>query len=177
VSEKTADERIQMARVANSRRDKSYLIEALADPDVRSWAARFLGRLGAVEAIPALLRLLRVNDPKTRSASADALGMLHALESVPDLISLSVSDPDVSVRTHAITALSRITDPRAQPALVTLLDDSNWMIRESAAHALGLIGDQNAIEPLKVAAANRRFFLRGTYRKAIREIRSRTRQS
>src|SRR5688500_12095733 len=105
---KQEDDAIQKVRVARYKGDSAYLLNALNDPVVRSWAARYLGKLGVVEAVPALVRILGAADPKARLAAADALGMLGASEAVPDLITLAESDSDVAAQTHAITALSEI---------------------------------------------------------------------
>jgi HEAT repeat protein len=171
VTEERLNDRIQAVRSAHAHGDVEYLRAALADPDVRSWAARFLGKLGAIEAIPELVRLLSVHDPRTRMASVDALGMLGDRENLPQLISLAVGDPDFGVRMHAIAALGRIGDPRAESPLVDLLGDSNWMITEAAAAALGSVGSQSAIPAIEGAAAKRSFLARGAYRKAVRRIR------
>ena len=63
---KGKNERIRALRVAKSRRDASYLREALSDPDTRTFAARYLGDIDATEAIPAVTRLIFVADARTR---------------------------------------------------------------------------------------------------------------
>jgi HEAT repeat protein len=140
---------------------------------VRRVAARYLGKRKAAEAVPALLRLLRANDPKARSAGAQSLGELHVSEAVPDLISVAENDPDPGPRSHAVGALGRIGDPRATPTLVRCLDAPDWVVRSSAAWALGLYAGESVIPALKSAAKRERFLLRGEYGKAIRTIRRR----
>jgi HEAT repeat protein len=172
---KADDEAIQKVRGAFHTRDSDYLLEALNDPVVRSWAARYLGKLRAVEAVPALMRLLRAADPKTRLAAADGLGLLQASEAVSDLASLAESDADVAAQTHAITALGQIGDVRTVPVLIRVLGSPRWMARACAAWALGEFADPTAIPALRGAARRERFFNRGVYRKAIRKIRRRAR--
>jgi hypothetical protein len=161
--------------LANAFRDIPYLLDALTDPVTRTWAAWYLGKLGEVEAVPALIRLLRAADPNARSAGAIALGRLRALEAVPDLITLAESDQDLAPQSHAIGALAKIGDVRAVGPLLPLLESPSWLIRRDAAHALGLLADTTAIEPLRTAAGRERLLLRGPYRKAVRQIRRRSR--
>jgi hypothetical protein len=66
---KATNEAIQTIRKASANGDTAYLIDALRDPAVRPWGAHYLGKGAAIEAIPALLRLLRAQDPKTRSGA------------------------------------------------------------------------------------------------------------
>jgi HEAT repeat protein len=174
---KATNKAIQTIRKASANGDTAYLIDALRDPAVRPWAAHYLGKGAAIEAIPALLRLLRAQDPKTRSAGARALGQLRASEAVPDLISLAENDPDVGPRSHAVGALGRICDPRATPVLIRCLDAPNWVVRSSAAWALGLYAGESAVPALKSAARRERFLLRTDFKKAIRRIRRRTQKS
>lgn len=173
--EQTKDERIRALLTAKNERDSGYLIGALVDPDIRFMAAAYLGDIGATEAVPALLRLLSVGHPKTRTAAARALGRLSAVEAVPRLMELAANDPDLAARSHSIQALANIGDRRAQSLLIDLLDDSNWLLRSDVVYALGVMGDEGAIAPLQAAASKRSLFRRRAYRKAMRNIRRRTR--
>src|SRR5438876_2845526 len=56
-------------RAARRARDTAFLIEALDYPIEAPLAARYLGELGAVEAVPWLLALLASPDPHARAAS------------------------------------------------------------------------------------------------------------
>ncbi len=46
-------------------------------------------------------------------------------------------DPELRVRTHAITALAALADPSSEPLLRDLLEDSSFAVRGTAAKALG----------------------------------------
>jgi HEAT repeat protein len=94
---------------------------------------------------------------------------------VPDLIQMAQSDPDLAPQTHAIGALGRIRDKRAQPVLLPLLESPSWFVSGSAAWALGQFADAAAIGPIRAASKRQRFFARGDYRRAIRKIRRRSR--
>lgn len=172
---KPEGEALRRVFLANAYKDTAYLLDALTDPVTRTWAAWYLGKLGVVEAVPALVRLLRAADPDARSAGAIALGRLRALEAVPELITLASSDPELAPQSHAIGALMKIGDVRAVAVLLPLLESPSWVIRRDAAHALGVLADAAAIEPLRAAAAHERLLLRGPYRQAMRQIRRRSR--
>jgi HEAT repeat protein len=167
------DEAIQRVRVAWGKGDSEYLIRALTDPVTRSWAARYLGKLRVVEAIPPLLRLLDASNPHARMAATDALGMLQASEAAGPLAELAEDDPSEAVRCHAVAVLGRIGDERTVPVLVRLLGSSSRWVRMNAAAALGLLADESAVPTVRAAGRRERFYLRGPYRKAIRQMRRR----
>jgi HEAT repeat protein len=166
-------EAIQRVRVAWSEGDSPYLIRALTDPVTRSWAARYLGKLGAVEATPPLLRLLDASNLHARMAAADALGMLGAPEATERLTELAEEDPNEAVRSHAVSALGRIGDQRAVPLLIRLLGSPSRWVRMNAAAALGNVADESAVPAVRAAGRQERFYSRGVYREAIRRMRRR----
>jgi len=55
---------------------------------------------------------------------------------------------DVQTRRRAIKGLSRSQNPRALAALMAALVDESYLARKEAAHALGEIGDAQAVKPL-----------------------------
>ncbi len=133
-----------------SQDDPEYLRNALTDPEVRGVAAKALADLEARDAIPELLRLLDVNEPHARVAAAKALGQLKAREAVPRLMETARAAEPEFVRYWAGSALGQIGDHRATPLLIDMLNSSsgNWKMRTSALHALGLLGDPMALEPV-----------------------------
>jgi HEAT repeat protein len=169
------DDAIQRVRIAQRDGDVAYLLRALGDPIVRSWAARFLGKLGATEAAPALVRLLDATDPKARVASVDALRKLRAAEATRQLIALAEADPDLAVQTHAIAALGDIGDELAPPVLENLLESRNWLVRTGAARALGRCAGEEAVPALRAASKRYPIYRRWVYWKAIWQIQARER--
>jgi HEAT repeat protein len=169
----TNAEAIQRVRVAWSEGDSGYLMRALTDPVTRSWAARYLGKLGAIEAIPPLLRLLHASNPHARMAGADALGMLEATEAAEPLAELAEEDPDEAVRSRAVTALGRIGDERTVPLLIRLLASPSRWVRMNAAEALGRFADESGVPAVRAAGRREAFLSRGVYRAAIRRMRHR----
>jgi HEAT repeat protein len=154
-SDKDIGERFLRVREAKAQADTKYLVEALRDPDNRSAAAEYLADLGAIEAIPPLMRLLDVADPYVRAAAAQALGRLGAWEALPRLREIAADDQDF-VRSWAIGAIGDIGDPEDVDLLISLLADPSMRVRAAAALALGLFRDPKAAEPLRAARARLR---------------------
>src|SRR6266496_2562086 len=77
--------------------DIDYLLRALTDPIHRSTAARYLGQLNAVAAIPQLIRLLDADQQDVRTAATQALGDLRAADAVPRLIEVATTTPRMSL--------------------------------------------------------------------------------
>ncbi|MDX6651460.1 MAG: hypothetical protein QOJ38_241 [Solirubrobacterales bacterium] len=155
------------------------LLRVLADDsdrDVRSAAARSLGRLGEetaaaplalalVEkhvpravasqallaigpaALPGLVDLKDHPEPDVRELVARLLGVLGGPAEAEYLHAL-VEDPSAPVRAAAARALGRIGDARASAALTARLEDRIPAVRAAAATALGALGDRSAVPPL-----------------------------
>lgn len=126
------------------------LMQLLQDKDagVRDYAFRELYHCvrtlnrpwpAAKNAIPALEKLAA--QASTRWAAIDALGCMGP-EAVPALIRLA-AQPGVSDRRSIVLALTKIGREGAKesvPFLLTLLDDQDAALRQSAIHALGGMG-------------------------------------
>lgn len=119
----------------------------------RGLAAKALGHLGAVEAIPHLLTLLNDKESWARADAATALGLLEteAVEAVPQLIK-KLDDNSWRVVVAATEALGSIQSSDAVKVLSDKLQNSDdRLIRMSAASALGQIGDIKAQSALQHA--------------------------
>jgi HEAT repeat protein len=152
------------------RRDVNALITALTDPESRTWAASYLGKLGDPAAIPALMRLLGARDFQARAAAARALAKLGATEAVPALLDSVERGPEDVMRAWAIDSLGKIGSREAVRKLIDVLGSSDERLRWTAAVALGAIGDKQAIPALEAAATRERFFVRRRYRRVIRQL-------
>jgi len=135
------------------------LIAELTAPNyrIRAQAASTLGKLQAIQAIPALLDALADFDPADESSRVNmcasaALAAIGepALEPLIAALQEKRSHPRDSWRRYWTTeALGLLCDPRAVEPLITALTDSEKGVREGAAEALGRIRDTRALVPLK----------------------------
>jgi len=114
---------------------------------VRISAIWALKDLGAKEAIPDIVPLLKDQDENIRGRVVEALSKLGAKEAIPDIVPL-LKDSDEVVRCSAVDALKELGAKEAIPALVPLLKDSDEVVRRSAVDALKELGAKEAIPAL-----------------------------
>ncbi|MBT3380507.1 MAG: hypothetical protein HOJ57_37090 [Lentisphaerae bacterium] len=121
---------------------RTELIRDLRSPHavVRRHAAAKLGREGAVEAIPHLLKALADSDAGVRASAARALGQTKDKRATPSLVK-ALGDTDDRVRTYAAYALGEIRDSAAARGLIAALRDRCWTVRDQAAWALRELHD------------------------------------
>jgi len=115
---------------------------------------RFLAKLDATEAIPAILPLTRAEDEETRMMAIYALGKLQARESIGDISELASSDPERYVRGWATESVARL-DEKAGVALArkALLGDEEQVVRTSALRVLRRHGDGVDLELVQAQGA------------------------
>ncbi len=168
---------VDLIQDAKRRGDVDFLIAALRDPEHRTGVAESLADMGAVAAIPPLIRLLDAADPHVRSTAARALGRLGASEALIRLREIALEDEEAFVRAWAIDALGHLGDARAVDFLLPLLRDDSARVRGATALALGQLGDLRALEPLQVARRHLRrspweWYAHGrVYRQAVESLR------
>ena len=124
---------------------------ALTDPEPRVafFAAQSLGKLKRVEAIPALLELLRKNadrDPVLRHGIVIALARLGPDTTLKD----AVKHPARSVRLGALLAYRRLNDP----AVAMFLDDDDPTLVREAARAINDLPIASALPALAALLDN-----------------------
>ena len=102
-------------------------------------AAEALGKIGSVEAVPSLIKLMG-KDPRTKRHATVALGQIGSAEAVPSLLG-ALKDEDREVRETAVKALGKMRAPEAVPLLGELLRSAEYAVgeKEGAAEALGQI--------------------------------------
>ena len=122
-----------------------------SDADLRVQAALALGRQRSSRAEDALLAALADTNPNVQFQAVESLGRLGAVRAVDRLVRVAESD-DTSLAFAAIDALGAINAPGSAIKIVPLLDRSE--LRPAVIHALGMLGDEDAIVPL-IAALNR----------------------
>ena len=162
-------------REARRASDVATLIAGLDDPVEAKTAARFLGDIGASEAIPELLRHLGSANPHMRSSVLIALGRLRAANAAPQIKEALVSDGVPWVRAAAVEAAEGAVPLESlRPLLYRALQDKGWNARFVAARTLERAGDSSDLSGLRAAKKADVWWHRGVYRKAIRAIRRRT---
>jgi HEAT repeat protein len=121
----------------------------LSDPEsmARAAAGRALGRLGAREAVPELIKALSDKSADVRVVAAAALWRLPDPSAVPMLLARA-KDTDKVVREWCALALGVAGDQRAAPELIRLLGDPERSVRLAAVRSLGKLNRPEALGPL-----------------------------
>lgn len=111
-----------------------------SDPsfEVRSAAAKALGRLGYKSGLPYLEQALR-------DESAIRCSAVMAIAGIPDPISVAallamLKDPAPEVRYHAVSGLARLDAKQALPTIQVMIDDPDSMVRTGVEKALEKFG-------------------------------------
>jgi HEAT repeat protein len=125
-------------------------ISALDDEDwgVREDAAVALGRLGDPRSVQPLIRALRDPDRAVREAATAALQALGE----PAMLSLGfcLQDTNLQVQESAACILATIATEQVLDPLLSAALSPNWIVRSSAAKALGRIQNPQVIETLSL---------------------------
>jgi HEAT repeat protein len=157
-------------QVAWRERDVDTLVSALGDEVEASLAVSYLGRMGAVSAVPAILPLLSADDPHQRAGAATALGQLDASVACPRLAELARSDEVPWVRSCATEAVGRLSCGDAGTLLLDALADPDIRVRRIAVVSLMDKGHHEAIPQLRTARRREHWYSKRIYSKAIRRL-------
>jgi HEAT repeat protein len=165
-------------RILRARRDGDVdtLIAALEDEIDASLAATFLGKIGAVSAIPTLAPLLEAANPHHRASAVGALAMLDDASACPRIMEIAERDEVPWVRACATAAVGELSCDGGQ-VLQRALGDPDVRVRRTAVVVLMNTGQSDAIPALRVARKAEHWFSRGIYRKAICRLKRRSGRS
>jgi HEAT repeat protein len=131
------------------------LIEALHDKEgaVRKFAAALLGKLGDPRAIEPLGMALYDLHHEVGKVSAESLASFGA--PAVEVLVEALSHPEMWIRIHSISALSRIKDQRIGPILLQMLNDPEREVKKQVVQSLGELKDPRALPALQIIASNR----------------------
>ncbi len=131
-------------------------LEALQDEhgDVRSLAARLVGRLQPPEAAPALVAALGDDDAQSAAQAAAVLGELRHEQAVPEL-QRALRSGSAEVRAAAARALGTIGNPAAIEPLTEALRDESPAVLSAATEALTRLPTDAVVDLLMVMLADR----------------------
>jgi len=147
------------------------LIERLGDEnaEVRSAAARSLGRIKDSRAVPGLIGALKDRDAKVRESAAEALAEFEDPRAITPLADL-LTDPSSDVKKSALEALSHFDTNLPSAAIVRLLNDPDEDVRHNAAHLVGKMRDRSATGALAKLIADPNADVRQAAIQAIAEL-------
>ncbi|MGB2998956.1 MAG: HEAT repeat domain-containing protein [Phycisphaerae bacterium] len=144
---------------------QAALMGVIDDPEplVRATVARALGQIGTLYGSKQLVLMLKDPSPLVRSLAASGLGESRYPDAVPDLAKMAGTvSPSVEKLLRvggvygrpeqaAIRALGRIGGTEAVAVLLEALESPSWLLRATAAEALGEAGaaTPEAIEALE----------------------------
>jgi len=135
----------------------------------RGIAARSLGLLHAVEAVPSLIQTLDDSIYYTRGGAARALGQIGDARAVVPLIGRLKDDKEY-VRWVAADALRNLGEAAVEPLLQRVREDTGHGV-EMAALVLGKIGDSRAVTVLtELAETHPENYVRQTAARALDAI-------
>ncbi len=152
--------------------NEAYEMLQHGDPQARADAVEFLGENRYAPAVPHLTQLVAEADPGTRFLAAKALGKIgdEAESAVPTLLE-ALRANDMFLRMAITGALINIGYP-AVPGLVKALFDKKKAVRRASAKALGKIGSERAINPLRVAVRDKDPTVRKMCQEALDRLQS-----
>ncbi|HXF61312.1 MAG TPA: MFS transporter [Caldilineaceae bacterium] len=102
-------------------------------------------------AMSSMIRYHLARDEHSAVLMTERLGQAKSPLTVEELLE-ALEDPRFNVRFEAIISIARMPpDPRLRQALVSILEGSELALTVVAAWALGRMGDEQAIEPLRRA--------------------------
>jgi hypothetical protein len=139
------------------------------DLAVRGQAFKALGVWGTPEVVPRLLKLLNETDAYNRANVVQALGQLKDERAIPPLAKLL---SDSMLRRDAVAAL-RGFGPKAEPAVLPYLADSDLYLRIDVCRLLKDIGTKESIPALQKASQDPSQLLARAAKEALDAVNSR----
>ncbi len=117
-----------------------FLINGLCDgnSDRRFWCANILGKIGAKEAVDALVKFVDDENNDVRTAVITSLGEIGNKQAI-EVLKKNLKSPKKEVRHKSIEILGCFGDEIIE-SLVESLSDDYWYVRDCACRALAKLG-------------------------------------
>lgn len=151
LQDEQCDIRTEAARELGRRRETAaveHLIQMLTDQDPNcSFAARLSLEEIGQPAVSPLLEYVNHASRVQKLFIISILGDIGDGRAVETILD-SLSDPDSSIRANAAEALGKLTAKDAIPRLILVLKDDDYSVRNHAAEALGRLRANAAVQPL-----------------------------
>ena len=164
----TAIEVVRMCRLPSTEEALRRALDH-KDCDVRAAACRALGEAGDVAMLPRLEKAALASECTVASAAIEAVTRLkHDDPEWRERLLKMARAQRPEIRLAAVDALASLADPAQLPLFVTLLDDRDWRVRESAAEGLGHLRLREAVGPLIDHLEKERYRVRETIAIALR---------
>jgi HEAT repeat protein len=109
---------------------------------------RLLGRLGAGEAVPLLIRIAH-EAVGLRSTAVEALTELAPEQAAPALVGM-LDDPGDRLRGQLLSLMTKAGHSDALPKIRTMLEDPRVRLRRSALQAVAALRDLDAVDQVHV---------------------------
>jgi HEAT repeat protein len=122
-------------------------LQTSASPEVQTWAARLLGRIGDPEAVPVLSEALQNGQRDVQEAAASAL-MLIGEEQAEEAFIAAIKDGNRDAKIHCLIQLESMGSLNAIPAIAEAAKADDALLASSAVTALAGIGSPAAAAPL-----------------------------
>jgi HEAT repeat protein len=122
-------------------------LQTSASPEVKTWAARLLGRIGNPEAVPALAEALQNGQRDVQVAAASAL-VLISEEQAEEAFIAAVKDGNRDAKIHCLIELEKMASVNAIPVIAEAAHAPDALLASSAITALVGIGSPAAATPL-----------------------------
>lgn len=124
--------------------------------------AYILGRIGKESSIPYIQKALYHKEPRVRREAVQALGLIGGPKAIV-LLEKALHDEDSRIRSMAVLNMARLGRKEVLPIILKVIQSKDFAKKDTAEikaffDALGSIGDNEAVGPLKKLLEQRSWF-------------------
>lgn len=132
---------------------KNYLIQSLMDKStgVRIASTRALAQVLGDDSDMFIGQMLNDGDPLVRATAIECVGIAGIKDRAGEIIAIAQKDDNPWMRAAAVRALGELDVEEGPPALVTKLQDEDWVVASEAATSIGKREYEEAVPDLIAA--------------------------